>query len=121
MMAPNRREACAGGISLWQRRGRRSLSDVETSSEEEEGGLAELRKHAETEDKVLDVSATSDTFRHLLCRLSTEAACDAVLRFRASCQDTHGKPVSSRRIIHPVIFPAYCQHWSCLCPNDLLC
>ncbi len=45
------RKACAGGISLWQRRGRRSLSDVETSSEEEEG-VADLRKHTDTEDKV---------------------------------------------------------------------
>lgn len=62
MAACNRREACAGGISLWQRRGRRSLSDVDTSSEEEEeGGLAELRKHAETEDKVVRMSASSDT------------------------------------------------------------
>ena len=49
--ARNQIEACAGGISLWQRRGRRSLSDVETSSEEEEG-VADLRKHTDSEDKV---------------------------------------------------------------------
>ena len=75
-MVLNSREAHAGGISLWQRRGRRSLSDVDTSSEEEEGGLAELRKHAETEDKVLYMPASPDTCRRHLGTSSTEIACD---------------------------------------------
>ena len=110
VMVCKRREACAGGISLWQRRGRRSLSDVETSSEEEEG-VADLREHTDTEDKV---------FCHRLQPLMAagtspihEGMTQTVIRpciFKRACWRAHGRPVFSRRLekqvsLSPFVLP----------------